>query len=316
MKASKAAEFVSIDPELNLLKDVHNLLLGGVSPRPIALVSTISENGVDNLAPFSFFNAFGANPPYLAFSPAYSGKDGSAKDTLLNLEKIPECVVHAVPYALLDQVVLTSTAFDPEQSEFIKAGLETLESDIVKPKRVKVSPFHMECQVEQIIPLGGTNGSGNLVLCRVVKFHLSETVLENGKLSPELLDLVGRNGYNFYTRASGSALFQVEKPAGKGVGIDQLPEHIKNSKALTGNDLGKLGQLKAIPGAAEVKEFIHAVQSDAGNLKYKKLLLHGLESMDSNPTQARKDIEIAAKVALAENDPEFAIHVLLYLGNA
>ena len=313
MKNSTANGFVSIDPDQSALKEVHNLLLSGVSPRPIALVSTISEDGVDNLAPFSFFNAFGANPPYIAFSPAYSGKDGSAKDTLLNLEKVPQCVVHAVPFELLDQVLLSSTAYGPEQSEFVKAGLETLESEVVRPKRVKYSPFHMECQVEQIIPLGDTNGSGNLVLCRVVRFHVAENVMQDGKMSPEALDLIGRNGFNYYTRASGSALFKVDKPAGQGMGIDQLPDHIRNSDILSGNDLGKLGLLENMPDQGAIGEYINKLKTGKPKTKYQKLFLHGLESLDSNPIQARKDMEIAAKVALNEGDHQFAMHVLLHL---
>ncbi len=313
MNENTANGFISVDPRQNPLREVHNLLLSGVSPRPIALVSTISEDGVDNLAPFSFFNAFGANPPYIAFSPAYSGKDGSAKDTLLNLEKIPECVVHAVPFDLVEQVSLASTAYGPELSEFTKAGFETLNSDAVRPKRVKNSPFHMECEVEQIIPLGGTKGSGNLVLCRVVRFHVSEAVMEDGKMTPDALDLIGRNGFNYYTRASGAALFTVNKPTGQGMGIDQLPELVRESSVLTGNDLGKLGSLETFPNSAEVQNYVSGLKKHAPESKYHKLFLHGLEDMDKNPGQAKRDMEVAAKVALNEGDEKFAIHVLLAL---
>ena len=307
----KTNGFISVDPEQKPLREVHNLLLSGVSPRPIALVSTISEDGVDNLAPFSFFNAFGANPPYIAFSPAYSGKDGSAKDTLLNLEKVPECVVHAVPFDMVEQVSLASSAYSSDLSEFIKAGFDTLVSEVVKPKRVKDSPFHMECKVEQIIPLGGTNGSGNLVLCRVVRFHISETVMEDGKMMPDSLDLIGRNGFNYYTRASGAALFTVDKPTGLGMGIDQLPAFIRESSILTGNDLGKLGSLESLPGQESVNRYISGLAEDKPGSKYTKLFLHGRETLESNPAQARKDIEIAAKVALNEGDLKFAIHILM-----
>ncbi|MBC8375064.1 MAG: flavin reductase family protein [FCB group bacterium] len=311
MNETTSRGFISVDPEQKPLREVHNLLLSGVSPRPIALVSTISEDGIDNLAPFSFFNAFGANPPYIAFSPAYSGKDGSAKDTLLNLEKIPECVVHAVPFDLIEQVSLASTAYGPELSEFTKAGFETLESEVVRPKRVKNSPFHMECKVEQIIPLGGTKGSGNLVLCRVLRFHVSEAVMEDGKMTPDALDLIGRNGFNYYTRASGAALFTVNKPTRQGMGIDQLPGFIRESSILTGNDLGKLGSLEELPNQDELQQYINRVRADKPSSKYSKLFLHGMDELDSNPVQAKKDIEIAAKVALKEGDLEFAIHVLL-----
>jgi len=313
VNTTKASGFISVDPDQSPLKEVHNLLLSGVSPRPIALVSTISEDGVDNLAPFSFFNAFGANPPYIAFSPAYSGKDGSAKDTLLNLEKVPECVVHAVPYDMVEQVSLASTDYSSDLSEFVKAGFDTLDSEVVKPKRVKNSPFHMECKVEQIIPLGGTNGSGNLVLCRVVRFHVSEAVMENGKMMPDALDLVGRNGFNYYTRASGAALFTVDKPTGQGMGIDQLPDFIRESSILSGNDLGKLGSLEMLPNQDAVQKYISKLRMDKEGTTYTKLFLHGMEDLESNPVQGRKDIEISAKVALNEGDLEFAVHILMSL---
>ena len=315
MNETTSNGFISVDPDQKPLREVDNLLLSGVSPRPIALVSTISEDGIDNLAPFSFFNAFGANPPYIAFSPAYSGKDGSAKDTLLNLEKIPECVVHAVPFDLIEQVSLASTAYGPELSEFTKAGFETLASEVVRPKRVTKSPFHMECKVEQIIPLGGTNGSGNLVLCKVVRFHVSEAIMEDGKMTPDALDLIGRNGFNYYTRASGAALFTVDKPTGQGMGIDQLPVSIRESSILTGNDLGKLGSLERFPDTGAVEDYVKGLKSETSESKYHKLLLHGLEDLESKPNQARRDIEVAAKVALNEGDIEFAIHVLLALAD-
>ncbi len=313
MSELKKAAFISIDPEKSDLKEIHNLLLSGVSPRPIALVSTVSEDGIDNLAPFSFFNAFGANPPYIAFSPAYSGRDGSAKDTLLNLEKIPECVVHAVPYDLVQQVSLASTAYSSDVSEFIKAGFDTLESEVVRPKRVKNSPFHMECQVEQIIPLGGKKGSGNLVLCKVVRFHVAESVIHEGKIYPDALDLVGRNGLNYYTRASGSALFRVNKPAGLGMGIDQLSAHIRESEILTGNDLGKLGSLEKFPDEESVQHYVSNLKKTSPEKDYHKSILHGMEMLESNHTQAKQNIEISAKAALNEGDIEFAIHVLFYL---
>lgn len=305
--------FRSIDPDKHSLKEVHNLLLSGVSPRPIALVSTISEDGVDNLAPFSFFNAFGANPPYIAFSPANSGKDGSAKDTLLNLEEIPECVVHAVPFDIMEQVLISSTAYPSEVDEFVKAGFKTLDSEVVRPKRVMNSPFHMECLVEQIIPLGGTNGSGNLVLCRVVRFHASETVMEDEKMSPHALDLIGRNGFNFYTRASGSALLQVDKPAGVGIGIDGLPKQIRESHLLTGNDLGKLGLLESLPSSEEALEYIKRVATQNPVGEHRSLLIEALAQEESDATGIKEKLELAVKAALDCRDMEFAAHVLVYM---
>jgi flavin reductase (DIM6/NTAB) family NADH-FMN oxidoreductase RutF len=306
-----STRFLSVDPDQKPLKEVHNLLLSGVSPRPIALVSTISEDGIDNVAPFSFFNAFGANPPYIAFSPAFSGKDGSAKDTLRNLEKIPECVVHAVPFNLVEQVSLASTAYSSDLSEFVKAGFDKLDSEVVRPKRVKNSPFHMECLVEQIIPLGGRNGSGNLVLCRVVRFHISEAVLEDEKMMPDALDLVGRNGFNYYTRASGSALFKVDKPTGYGMGIDQLPRGIRESTILSGNDLGKLGSLQELPTPQSAQRYLENIESNPHQAIYHKLYNESLEHLLSDPNQAKQRIELAAKSALADDNAEFAINILI-----
>jgi len=313
-------KFISIDPNEAPLKDVHNLLLGGVAPRPIALVSTISEDGRNNLAPFSFFNAFGANPPYVVFSPSLSGRDGSAKDTLVNIQKIPECVIQVVPHELVEQISLASTAYGPEVDEFIKSGFTAIESDSVRPKRVLESPFHMECQVEQIIPLGGKPGSGNLVLCRVIKFHIAEHLLQDGIIYPDSIDLVGRNSGNFYTRASGAAIFRVNKPVGIGVGIDQLPDHIKASTILSANNLGQLGSVLRIPESGEVDAYFASLRATEGSgqesesEQYWQLYLDGEKLMDTDELKAKELIEISAAKALALNDIQFALFALLSIG--
>lgn len=311
--------FISVDPSQSSLKEVHNLLLGGVTPRPIALVSTISEAGIMNLAPFSFFNAFGANPPYVAFSPAYSGRDGSPKDTLLNLEKIPQCVIHAVPYELIHQTSLASSAYSPDINEFEKAGFTAIDSDIVKPKRVKESPFHMECEVEQIIPLGGINGSGNLILCRVVRFHVAEEVMHDGIIDPQLIRLVGRNSSSYYTKAFDSSIFSLSKPASVGIGIDQLPQHIRESKILSANNLGQLGGVSEIPDDKIILAFINdnrvteklkheevAVIDD-----YRLLFAKGLSLAKSGTSQTNDLIHKAARSALDADDIDFALKALL-----
>lgn len=188
------------------------LLLGGVGPRPIALVSTISKEGISNLSPFSFFNAFGSNPPIVAFSPSRRGRDGSFKDTYYNLKETKECVIQAVPYNIVKQVNISSAEYPRGVDEFVESGLTPIDSVVVKPKRVKESPFQMECRLYDLIHLGDKPGSGVLAICEVLVFHVSENVFKDGSIHPDCLDLVGRNGGEFYTRASGAALFELPKP--------------------------------------------------------------------------------------------------------
>ncbi len=312
--------FIAIDPEKSTLKEVHNLLLGGVAPRPVALVSTISEDGINNLAPFSFFNAFGANPPYVAFSPAFSGRDGSAKDTYNNLKKIPECVVQVVTYDLVHQVSLSSTAYKANVDEFIKGGFTPIDSDIVKPKRVKESPLHMECKAEQIISLGGKNASGNLVICKVVKFHVSDHLFRDGIIDPHLIDLVGRNSSNYYTRASGNAIFEVKKPRGIGIDIDQLPQFIKESKILSANNLGQLGNVSSFPNREETQAFLKSckkIEISAENIinmrdddNYTNVFNAGYSFWQRDPVKAKDLMETAAKKALDTQDVDFGILAL------
>lgn len=321
MKEKSPFEFITIDPKEAPLKEVHNLMLGGVAPRPIALVSTISADGINNLSPFSFFNAFGANPPYLAFSPSFSGRDGSAKDTLKNVQAIPECVVHAVTYDIVQQISLASTPYPAEVDEIIKSGFTTLESDLVRPKRIQESPFQMECKVQQIIPLGGTNGSGNLVLCEVLKFHVDRNCLTDGIIDPHAIDLIGRNSSNYYTRASGQAIFDVPRPKSLSIGIDQLPTHIKESKVLTANHLGQLGGLEVLPDTEEVKAFMGSFDAqkdhdggDLENLGYEELYLAAYSIISSNRKMGRELIEKAAAKALDGGDVHFAVKALLSMG--
>ena len=324
MSKHKAKTFISVDPKEASLQDVHKLLLGGVSPRPIALVSTISEDGVNNLSPFSFYNAFGANPPIVVFSPARRGRDGTTKDTLNNIEKIKECVVQAVSYDIVQQVSLASTEYSAEVDEFIKSGLTPIDSDIVQPKRVAESPFQMECKVQQIIPLGENNGSGNLVICEVVKIHFDESIIQDGVIEPNLIQLVGRNSANYYTKAFEQSIFEIEKPiANKGIGIDNLPEHIKNSDILTGNNLGQLGNIESLPTDEEISKFKDSYsqtdfsETDIANIvnnsDYHVVYSAGLSLSHSDKRNSSRIIEIAARNALEQNDVEFAIFALTSL---
>ena len=320
----KKNSFLAIDPLKVSIPEVHKLLLGGIAPRPIALVSTISEDGINNLSPFSFFNAFGANPPTIVFSPANRGRDGSTKDTLENLKIIKECVVQAVTYDIVQQVSLASTEYDSDIDEFIKSGLTPIDSLKIKPKRVAESPFQMECVVKQIIPLGDKNASGNLVICEVVQFHVDEKIMQDGILEPNLIKLVGRNSANYYTKAFDSSIFEIEKPiTTKGIGIDQLPDYIKHSDNLSGNELGQLGNIESLPTEDSLNKFIDTykkIQFDAdeiaGLLKhsdYHSLFSAGIALSKDEPATSRRIIEISAKKALEQNDTQFAIKALLSL---
>ena len=234
--------------------EVHRLLLGGVAPRPIALVSTISQEGINNLSPFSFFNAFGANPPIVAFSPSRRGRDATLKDTYNNLLETRECVIQVVTHSMVEQVSLASAEFSLDIDEFIKSGLTPIESDLVKPRRVKESPFQMECKLLEMRSFGEGGAAANLAICEVKKFHVAENLFTNGIIDPLKIDLVSRMSGNYYSRA-GAGVFEVEKPIGKKcIGYDQIPEHIRKSEIYSANDLGKFGNSESIPSEDNFKD--------------------------------------------------------------
>lgn len=247
----------SFNPSDISVPKLHGLMLGTIGPRPIAFASTIDEDGNPNLAPFSFFNVFSANPPVLIFSPARSGIDNSTKHTYQNVKAVKEVVINIVDYSMVQQTSLASTAYAKGVNEFEKAGFTMQASEKIKPFRVKESPAQYECIVKEVIELGQEGGAGNLVICEVVKVHIkSELIDENLHVNQEKIDLVGRMGGAYYCRANGNALFQVAKPIQKtGIGIDQIPADIKNSSILTGNDLGQLGNVEELPNETDVNEF-------------------------------------------------------------
>jgi flavin reductase (DIM6/NTAB) family NADH-FMN oxidoreductase RutF len=223
------------------------LLTGGVGPRPIALASTLSPEGVRNLAPFSFFNAFGANPPMVAFAPNRRGRDGTVKHTYLNAVATGEFVIAAVSWAMVQQMNIASAEYPEAVDEFVKAGFTPRPALRVKADLVGESPFQMECRLHREVELGTGPGSGLLLVGEVLAFHAREDCWEDGALDPRRLDLVGRNGGSWYTRAGGAALFELPKPAGHPIGFDALPERIRTSPVLTGNDLGRLANCAALP---------------------------------------------------------------------
>lgn len=313
------------EPKDLSVPEVHRLLLGGVAPRPIALVSTISKDGINNLSPFSFFNAFGANPPVVAFSPSRRGRDATLKDTYNNLVATKECVIQSVTHSMIEQVSVASAEYAPDVDEFIKSGLTPIDSDIVKPKRVKESPFQMECKVLEIKSFGNGGASANLAICEVLKFHVAENLFTNGIIDPKKIDLVARMSGDFYSR-SGSDVFSLKMPGNKKcIGYDQIPMHIKQSEVFSANDLGKFGNSESIPTDKEVKDFIDKISEEKiDNLnngmeeiltyqrlgEYKKML----KAVLSIKKEPKKNIELVAKTALQNNDIDFAWKAAMYAG--
>ena len=235
-------------------KDLHQFLLGSVSPRPIAFVSTINEEGVANLAPYSFFNAFSSNPPILVFSSNRRVRDNTTKDTLANAILGKEVVINVVNYDIVRQMALTSVEFDSSVSEFDMTGLTKVASETVKPPAVMESPVNMECVVKDIITLGEHGGAGHLIICEVQVMHIREDVIdENDRIDPHKMDLMGRMGRAFYVRASGDAIHTIYQDIKPGViSYTSLPQHVKESKILSANDVARLAALRALPTAEEL----------------------------------------------------------------
>ncbi len=247
---------LSIDPKEISTGKLHGYLLGAIAPRPIAFASTIDEDGNPNLSPFSFFNVFGSNPPTLIFSPARRVRDNTIKHTLENALATKEVVINVVNYDIVQQMSLSSTEYAKGVNEFEKAGFTMLKSDKIKPFRVAESPVQFECKVKDVIFTGDEGGAGNLIICEVVKMHISEAVLdENGAIDQHKIDLVARAGGSYYTRAR-DGFFEIDKPISTlGIGVDQIPAEIRNSTILTGNNLGMLGNVEQLPSDETVNNF-------------------------------------------------------------
>ena len=282
---------LEINPKNLGTKDLHGYLLSSVGPRPIALVSTIDNEGRPNLSPFSFFNVFSANPPIAIFSPARRVRNNTTKHSLQNAASNKEVVINVVSYPIVEQTSLSSTEYKEGVNEFIKSGLTPLESIEVKPYRVKESPVQMECLVKEIISLGEEGGAGNLVVCEIVKMHVSENVLnEHHQIDPNKIDLVGRMGGNWYCRTYNTSLFEVQKPNSKiGIGYDQLPQHIRNSDILSGNDLAKLANVESLPSMEDLEKFKE-------NKDLVKILRSSLDEQ-----QTRENLHYHCKKLLKEN---------------
>ena len=253
-------DFHSLTPTDLTPAQWHPFLVGAVAPRPVAFVSTIDAKGRVNLSPYSFFNAFSSNPPILVFSPANRVRDNTQKHTLQNVREVPEVVINICDFAMVEQMSLASTEYEKGVNEFTKAGFTELASELVRPPRVAEAPAAFECVVEQIIELGQNNGAGNLVICRVVRAHFRTDILlpNTTGIDPYKLDAVARLGGDWYSRASGASLFEIAKPNRHiGIGIDQLPQHIRTSDVLTGNELGRLANIEydALPTSEQITTF-------------------------------------------------------------
>lgn len=268
-----------IDPKEISTPELHGLMLGTIGPRPIAFASTIDADGNVNLSPFSFFNVFSANPPILVFSPANRVRDNTQKHTLENAMTTREVVISVVTHPIVEQMSLSSTEYGKGVNEFVKSGLTEVASDRIKPPRVGESPASYECVVKEVIHLGEEGGAGNLIICEVVLAHIDDAILDaNGKPDPHKMDLVGRMGGDWYNRANGDALFTLPKPnRDKGIGVDQIPQRIRESELLTGNNIGRLGNIAALPPKEEVatfgerpeiEELLLRFRNDAESLEY------------------------------------------------
>ena len=292
---------LTLDPKELATKELHGYLLSSVGPRPIALVSTVDENGRPNLSPYSFFNVFSANPPIAIFSPARRVRNNTTKHTLENAALTKEVVINVVSHSIVEQTSLSSTEFEAGINEFIKAGFTPIPSNTVRPFRVKESPVQMECIVKEIISLGTEGGAGNLVICEIVKIHVSEYILDKQQqIDPHKIDLVGRMGANWYCRASGESIFEVQKPNSKiGIGYDQLPIRVRNSFILSGNDLAKLANFEKIPS----KELVEIFKE---NTDIARVLNAGFDDEET-----REELHKQAKHLLENNEVEAAWKTLL-----
>ena len=263
---------IEIDVNSISSEELYKHLTTSVAPRPIALVSTIDSNGICNLSPFSFFNVFSVKPPILIFSPVNRMKDNTKKDTLRNVIELKECVISIVNQKIAQQVSLASSNYDSKEDEFKKAGFSKLKSTHIKPFLIKESPVNFECKVNSIIPLGEEGGAGNLVVCEIIKIHLQEEIMDSkNKIDPVKLDLVSRLGGSWYGKTTSESLYEITKPISNiGIGIDNLPKQILNSKILSGSDLALLASVDSIPKSKNNKS--DSLKTEEKHILAKKLL--------------------------------------------
>ena len=275
----------TFDPASLPLSKVHNLIQCSVAPRPIALAATVDHEGLVNLSPFSFFNVFSIQPPILIFSPSRRGRDNTTKHTYENVLEVPEVTISIVDFNMVHQASLTSVEYPKGTNEFLKSGLTPVSAQRIRPPYVGESPVAFECAVKQVVPLGDAGGAGNLVICEVLLIHVRDGLAdERGNILPDRLDGVARMGNDFYVRASGAAIFGVPKPNARlGIGFDKIPPHIRGSRILSGNDLGQLGNIEALPDENSLLAFrrnpeyqdVLKLDADGRHAYAKKLLREG-----------------------------------------
>ncbi len=290
-----------IAPKDYPLKSLHQHLLSAVAPRPIAFASTLSEEGIVNLSPFSFFNAFGSNPPIVAFSPARRGRDNTTKDTYENLKATGEAVINVVNHSIVQQTVLASTEYPVGHDEFEKSGLTKVQAETVQPYRVAESPVHLEVRLRDMINYAEVNGAANMAICEVQLMHVDEQAYGDGDYpDPRKLDLIGRLGQNWYNRIA-EGLFEISAPPGNdNIGFDGMPEAIRESAILTGNELAQLARFQAFPG----REAIEA-------LKQEPQIAGLYQNHQSEPDKLERALHEAAKTLIQRGRLEEAWCTLL-----
>jgi len=301
----KNLEMVTLNPAELPVQKLHQYLLGAIGPRPIAFASTIDVDGKPNLAPFSFFNVFSANPPILIFSPARSGRTNTTKDTYNNVKVVPEVVINIVNHSIVHQMSLASSPYPSDVDEFVKSGFTPVASETIKPMRVAESPVQFECRVNQVIELGTEGGAGNLIICEVTRIHISENVLdEKGMIDQHKIDLVSRMGGDWYCRADQNSMFEVKKPITTcGIGFDQLPKDIVSSAVFSKNDLGQLAGIEEFPNETDVNE-------------YKLLELSDLfVTLDNDAEKLENELHLRALGLLKQNKLQEAWLTLLAFNN-
>lgn len=290
---------MTIDLSSLPISQVQNWLQHAVAPRPICLASTIDMNGNVNLSPFSFFNLFSTQPPILIFSPSRRVRDNSVKHTLENVLEVPEVVINIVDYDMVQQVSLSSVEYPKGMNEFIKSGLTEEPATLIRPPMVKESKVKMECRVIEVKYLGDSGGAGNLVFSEVLRMHVNESILdEHGMIDQCKLHHVARLGGHWYCRVDETNLFQVEKPNVKlGIGVDALPKSIRESTILSGNDLGRLGNVHEFP----------TIDPSFNDPKLKKIF----EYFSQNPVELDRELHRYAKQLLGLGNVNEAWQVLL-----